>query len=397
MVTEPVSGLRASRGVVALRRLALVAAMGLCLSPIHAPAASAQTAAPESVSAPQPPVSAPAPVAAPQAAPAPITQTAPASAPVAQPASGQDAAPATAPTVGAPEIAQPAAGETAGPQVISPVAPLEGGAVGNPVITEIDTETEILPEAPSLEPAEGLAAHDLSPWGMYQQADIVVKAVMIGLVVASLVTWTVWVAKSFELSFARRRVRKGLDVLRKAQTLPESEATFRARNFGGTVPQLVHGALDEAQRSADLPAEGIKERAEILLHRIEARAGRRMGFGTGVLASIGSVAPFVGLFGTVWGIMNSFISIAKTNTTNLAVVAPGIAEALLATAIGLVAAIPAVIIYNMFARSISGYRALLGDASAEVLRHLSRDLDRAAAGGGAPRHARVTGLRAAAE
>ena len=101
-----------------------------------------------------------------------------------------------------------------------------------------------------------------------------------------------------------------------------------------------------------------------------------MGRGTGLLATIGSTAPFVGLFGTVWGIMNAFIGISKTNTTNLAVVAPGIAEALLATAFGLVAAIPAVIIYNMFARGITGYRAVLADASTEVLRLLSRDLDR---------------------
>ena len=94
------------------------------------------------------------------------------------------------------------------------------------------------------------------------------------------------------------------------------------------------------------------------------------------LATIGSTAPFVGLFGTVWGIMNSFIGISKSHTTNLAVVAPGIAEALLATALGLAAAIPAVVIYNIFARSIAGYRALLGDAAAEVLRLVSRDLGR---------------------
>ena len=86
-----------------------------------------------------------------------------------------------------------------------------------------------------------------------------------------------------------------------------------------------------------------------------------------MLATIGATAPFVGLFGTVWGIMNSFIGISKSHTTNLAVVAPGIAEALLATAFGLAAAIPAVVIYNVFARSIAGYRAMLGDASAEVL------------------------------
>ena len=122
--------------------------------------------------------------------------------------------------------------------------------------------------------------------------------------------------------------------------------------------------------------DGIKERVASRLERIEAGYGRRIMRGTGVLATIGATAPFVGLFGTVWGIMNSFIGISKSQTTNLAVVAPGIAEALLATALGLAAAIPAVVIYNVFARSIAGYRRQLGDASAEVLRLVSRDLDR---------------------
>jgi biopolymer transport protein ExbB len=100
-----------------------------------------------------------------------------------------------------------------------------------------------------------------------------------------------------------------------------------------------------------------------------------MARGTGLLATIGSTAPFVGLFGTVWGIMNAFVGISQAQTTNLAVVAPGIAEALLATAMGLVAAIPAVVIYNVFARSIAGYRQVLADASAGVERLVSRDLD----------------------
>ena len=100
--------------------------------------------------------------------------------------------------------------------------------------------------------------------------------------------------------------------------------------------------------------------------------------GTGILATVGATAPFVGLFGTVWGIMNSFIGISKAHTTNLAVVAPGIAEALLATALGRVAAIPAVVMYNFFSRWIAGYRALHADAAAEILRIVSRDLDRGA-------------------
>ena len=109
-----------------------------------------------------------------------------------------------------------------------------------------------------------------------------------------------------------------------------------------------------------------------------------MGRGNGYLATIGAISPFVGLFGTVWGIMNSFIGIAQTQTTNLAVVAPGIAEALLATAIGLVAAIPAVVIYNIFARQIGSYKAMLGDVAAQVLLLQSRDLDLSASAASHP-------------
>ena len=122
---------------------------------------------------------------------------------------------------------------------------------------------------------------------------------------------------------------------------------------------------------------GIKERIATRLARLEVAAGRDMNKGTGALATIGATAPFVGPFGTVWGIMNSFIGISNAHTTNLAVVAPGIAQALLATAFGLVAAIPAVIIYNVPARQTAHYRAYLGDASAQVMRLVSRDLDHA--------------------
>jgi biopolymer transport protein ExbB len=140
---------------------------------------------------------------------------------------------------------------------------------------------------------------------------------------------------------------------------------------------MIEAAMLELRLSADIADKsGIKERVATRLARLEVAAGREMNRGTGVLATIGATAPFVGLFGTVWGIMNSFIGISKAQTTNLAVVAPGIAEALLATAVGLFAAVPAVIIYNQFARSIASYRALVGDAGAEVQRLVSRDLDR---------------------
>jgi len=213
---------------------------------------------------------------------------------------------------------------------------------------------------------------------MYLQADIVVKAVMVGLAFASLVTWTVWFGKAIELAAARRRARTSVDLLQRADNLEEAAEAVAAKSKGRetTVGLLVEVATRELGRSGQLGSDGIKERVAIALSRVEARAGRSMARGTGLLATIGATAPFVGLFGTVWGIMNSFIGISKSHTTNLAVVAPGIAEALLATAIGLVAAIPAVIIYNVFARAISGYRALLSDASGEILQHLSRDLDR---------------------
>lgn len=216
--------------------------------------------------------------------------------------------------------------------------------------------------------------HDLSPWGMYQNADVVVKAVMIGLAIASIVTWTLWIAKGLELLGAKRRLRQEMALLKRATTL--KAASEAAQQPGTLAHLLVQDALNELQLSANArDKDGIKDRVSFRLERLVAACGRKMSSGTGVLATIGSTAPFVGLFGTVWGIMNSFIGIAKTQTTNLAVVAPGIAEALLATALGLVAAIPAVVIYNVFARSITGYKAQVADASAEVLLLVSRDLD----------------------
>ena len=220
--------------------------------------------------------------------------------------------------------------------------------------------------------AAAVLPRDLSPWGMFMQADIVVKAVMIGLVFATAVTWTVWLAKTIELAKARRNARSALRELGNARNVEDAVRQVPE----GTVAQLLGGALAELRLSTDrMDKEGVKVRIASRLQQIEAAASRRIAFGTGVLATIGSTGPFVGLFGTVWGIMNSFIGISKSQTTNLAVVAPGIAEALLATALGLVAAIPAVVIYNLFARQITSYRAVLADGSAEITRLVGRDLD----------------------
>ena len=313
-------------------------------------------------------------VATPVAGPVALAQTAPAETAPAQPQPSPSGAhggglPAPAASTPAPAAAVP----------VGQVAPTSPGTAA-PAVPG-GTQAGMPATAPSASPitAQATLPHDLSPWGMFMAADIVVKAVMLGLAFASLVTWTIWLAKALELAAAKTRAQRAVRRLEESISLDEAARAIAGRKgqARGTVADLVAAAQSERQRSDDLAEDGIKERVAIALSRIEARAGRSMARGTGLLATIGSTAPFVGLFGTVWGIMNSFIGISQSKTTNLAVVAPGIAEALLATAIGLVAAIPAVIIYNVFARAISGYRATLSDASGEVLRHLSRDLERA--------------------
>jgi biopolymer transport protein ExbB len=221
--------------------------------------------------------------------------------------------------------------------------------------------------------ASGFLPRDLSPWSMFLNADIVVKVVMIGLAVASVATWTVLLAKSRELASAMKQQRRVLDIVDQARTLGQAAKEL---GEGAAASPLMAAAEAELRLSVQVldDRDGVKERIVSRLERLEAAAGRRMVKGTGVLATIGATAPFVGLFGTVWGIMNSFIGISKAQTTNLAVVAPGIAQALLATALGLVAAIPAVVIYNHFARQTAIYKGLVADTSAAVMRLVSRDL-----------------------
>ena len=309
------------------------------------------------------------------AAPVPSTPTA---APE-QPAIAQPAPPADQPV---PSVSTPAPSPAAPTTSRTPLEPT-AAPPASPAPTEPPTAETAEPQprdifSQFLEPERRSdLPHDLSPWGMFMAADWVVKAVMMGLAFASLVTWTVWVAKTLELAGARTRAGRALKIIRDARTL--AEALDAAGNRGGPAVHMLRAAAEEINLSEaavdHAGGDGVKERVASVLSRIEAYAGRRMSRGTGMLATIGSTAPFVGLFGTVWGIMNSFIGISQAQTTNLAVVAPGIAEALLATAIGLVAAIPAVVIYNVFARSVTGYRQLLADAAAGVERLVSRDLD----------------------
>ncbi|MBR0901842.1 tonB-system energizer ExbB [Bradyrhizobium liaoningense] len=278
------------------------------------------------------------------------------------PAPAQSAAqPAPAgPAPVAPAVAQPSAPAPSDSATTAPASP----AATVSTTAKPDAATAVAP-----------AMKELSPWVMFQSADVVVKAVMIGLAFASLMTWTVFIAKSIELSVASTKLRSALKKTAEARSLAEAQMALGAKE--GILPSFLAAALREARMSAGLSSDaGIKERTASSFQEIVRAEQRRIRIGMGVLATIGSTSPFVGLFGTVWGIMNSFIGISKSQTTNLAVVAPGIAEALLATAIGLVAAIPAVIIYNHFARVTKGYLELVSRASGAAGRLLSRDLDR---------------------
>ena len=215
--------------------------------------------------------------------------------------------------------------------------------------------------------------HDLSPFGMFMAADIVVKAVMGGLLAASLITWIICIAKTLELSSSRRAVARGLRLV--AQSGAAKTGGRPAITSRGLLKTMQAHIDEEIAQTGRSPGPGLLERVRSRFARVEHRASRAAMKGTGMLATIGSTAPFVGLFGTVWGIMNAFVGISQSQTTNLAVVAPGIAEALLATATGLVAAIPAVVIYNHLARQTAAYRAEMGDLSEILLRNLSREIE----------------------
>jgi biopolymer transport protein ExbB len=278
----------------------------------------------------------------------------------APPAQQAPAQPAAVPVQTAPAMQAPAPSTMVPPAVVPSASP----AAETSAATSADAK-----------PLKSTGLRELSPWSMFLSADILVKAVMIGLAFASLVTWTVFIAKMIELSVVQRKLRKALRKIGDARSLAEAQFALGAKD--GVLSSLLAAAMREGRLSAGISSDaGIKERAASSFSEIVRAEARRIRLGMGVLATIGATSPFVGLFGTVWGIMNSFIGISKSQTTNLAVVAPGIAEALLATAFGLAAAIPAVIIYNHFSRVTKGYLELVGRASGAAARLLSRDLDR---------------------
>ena len=287
-------------------------------------------------------------------------------------------------------FAQQPAGVPAPPSpAVAPAAPaVPPSATASPQPPQAVTETPNASTSSASASPEGAARalkstmpgmRELSPWSMFMSADIVVKGVIVGLVFASLATWTIAIAKLIELAALRRRLRQALRKIGEARSLAEAQLAICGKD--GVLASLLNAAMREARLSGGISSDsGIKERAATSFGEISRAEARRVRLGMGVLATIGATAPFVGLFGTVWGIMNSFIGISKSQTTNLAVVAPGIAEALLATAVGLAAAIPAVIIYNHFSRVTKGYLELVSRASGAAARLLSRDLDRSHGG-----------------
>ena len=298
---------------------------------------------------------APDPVPAPAPTPTVSGSPTPAATPPAPSTEGSPAAGAAAPAT--PEVA-PAAGVPTAPAATAPAATAPGEGAARPI-------------AP-----HGKMMAEMSAWSMFMDADLLVKAVMIGLAFASVLTWTIFLGKTLELMLAKSRLGKSMRALEGCGSLLEAQVMMAKQRDVTAV--LVQQAVQETRLSADIANEaGLRERVASRFGEVQKTEGRIIRRGMGLLATMGSTAPFVGLFGTVWGIMNSFIGIAKSQTTNLAVVAPGIAEALLATAIGLVAAIPAVIVYNHFARATKGYMDSVGRSAGAVGRLLSRDLDRA--------------------
>jgi biopolymer transport protein ExbB len=299
----------------------------------------------------------------------------------AEPAPASSAA-SPAPTqpaaVQAPDAAQSAASQAAAPagEAKSPPTEAAPNAASQAVAPSGDAKAPPAEaEAKSLKPSATGGLHELSPLSMFLSADILVKAVMIALALASLTTWTIAVSKTIEMSLARRRLQASLDRISGSKSLAEAQLALGSTS-GLTGDMLAVAVREMRMSEGTFSDSGIKERAQSSFAELSRAEGRRVRFGMGALATIGAISPFVGLFGTVWGIMNSFIGISKSQTTNLAVVAPGIAEALLATAIGLVAAIPAVIIYNHFSRVTKNHMELASRATGAAGRLLSRDLDR---------------------
>ena len=245
-------------------------------------------------------------------------------------------------------------------------------------------EAEAAPAEPAV--VGGESHGKMTPASMFLDSDPVVKAVMIGLVLASIFTWILLLIKMFEFGALNRRTDQFLESFRQTRTIADMRRVATSDEFDGNpLADMAAAATDEIELSRQAGLSVTGDHADSALMRtqqavaaVQAGLAKRLSGGQQFLASTGSTAPFIGLFGTVYGIMNSFIGIANTNTTNLAVVAPGIAEALLATGIGLFAAIPAVIFYNYFNTRIASYGTRSDGFNAELMNAVSRNLDKGA-------------------
>lgn len=253
------------------------------------------------------------------------------------------------------------------------------GLSGGVVLAQSDGEAQAAP-AITVQESASPSAERFGVREMFLQADVVVKAVMIFLVFCSLLTWAVLFEKLFVFGRARRANQRFLSIFRqgdKAALQEQAEQSAMGRMWSVSQAELKHF---RQHRGADVNADQINrllQRMSLTASIVQERDLARLGSMMGVLATIGATAPFIGLFGTVWGILNSFASIATMKSASLAIVAPGIAEALLATALGLFAAIPAVMIFNKFARDINGFVGSLDNFTAEMIASVSRQMDEA--------------------
>jgi len=280
--------------------------------------------------------------------------------------------------VGAPAMAQAPADPAAA------AAPADAAAA--PAADAAAAPADAPADPPTMADTMDSEGGSLTPWRMFSEADPVVKTVMAGLLIAAAFSWVLLILKLFEFSKVNRVSSRFLEEFRAAKSINEIGKIANSEEFeGNPLADMAAAAAQEVELSkqAGLQITGTHRettlmRAQSAVGAVQASLGKRMAGGMQFLASLGSSGPFVGLFGTVYGIMNSFIGIANTNTTNLAVVAPGIAEALLATGIGLFAAIPAVIFYNYFQTRISAFGARSEGFVSELLNAVSRHLDKGA-------------------
>lgn len=264
------------------------------------------------------------------------------------------------------------------PSATLPASPAEGTPSPVPTVTAAPTSTQVSPaESTATQPggAENtVSLANFTPQSLYNHADGVVKSVILILLFASLLSWTTWLGKTLDLLVRSRRMKQNLLALNRQTSLRQN--TELSSVSCQALKTIATRELDQVKPAISLHAiSTLQQRVQARMQRVEAAEARQATRGASILATTSAVTPFIGLFGTVWGIMHSFMSIAQSHTTNLSVVAPGIAEALFATALGLVVAIPAVILYNILGRQITGYRMLLADAVTYTLCLLSHDLD----------------------